>query len=244
MDPSDLEFYGVRLNEAWFIFADDEHKKRYRESGHNPAQGNFLAEMMKSHLLDKLQDGELQCWGMRLEPGLSDAPECIAKSLFSGDAYIDWENGVLRAYGRTYEGLKVVDLNEYFRAKPKPRLVETVDPKTIEWPSAGVNDQGELSTGDTAAHSIPVEPRPDPKIKESKIYSLKQKMGRPSYNEQLDKLVRELQLKDNFETIPRKTQVALIFKLAKERYPKSFYRTNSPSRNIILEALKRAKIIS
>jgi len=88
---------------------------------------------MRRVLLDRIHDGELLCLGMRIVPNLGDSPEFLPQILFEKPD-VDWEKSIIRAYGRTYEGVRVT---------PRPLVSE------IELPRPAVaKRQGRPPVGD------------------------------------------------------------------------------------------------
>jgi hypothetical protein len=147
MDPSDLYVTGVRLSEAWFIFADNEYKEQYRDSGRNRNKTAVLEKLMKSYLIDKIMDGELLCIGMMLKPALNDFPEIVPRSLFL-EPDIDWEQGTLQAFERKFAGLRVIAAAVSISAPAKDTPIEFFDPASLDRKmQPAVEDPAESTVG-------------------------------------------------------------------------------------------------
>jgi hypothetical protein len=104
---------GEELNFAWFGFASEYEKEQYRNAGTRDRM-EALSILMKADLVAKIQEEELYCFGLRIEPTLSEGPERIPTFLFSGLSKrgrllenFDWEKSTLRSAGREYVQVRV-----------------------------------------------------------------------------------------------------------------------------------------
>jgi len=69
--------------------------------------------------------------------------------------------------------------------------------------------------------------------------------GRPSVSKEVDDVISQLALESKFLNLPRKSQEYEIRKLARAKYPTKFpERGNRPSKQTIINALKRAGILN
>jgi hypothetical protein len=107
MESSELWPDALPLDEAWFILGSEEQKIQYRNAGHNQHLTVYLKTTMRRVLLDRIHDGELLCLGVRIAPDLGGIPEFLPQFLFDTPD-VDWEKSTLRAFGRVYEGLRVI----------------------------------------------------------------------------------------------------------------------------------------
>jgi hypothetical protein len=251
MDPSDLRIRGLKLGEAWFILADDEHKEQYRDSGRNPANSTVLEKLMQLALVDKLLEGTLQSYGMRTEPAPpSEFPELISRSLFTDDAKIDWSLSALRAYGRTYEGVLVIDPSWEFRRARAPREVATFDPQTFVPPAAEL----ERSESAPPSRSNGTPPRGgrrsnqevERRVISRSVFNLKSNIqepkatrrGRPGLHSYALDIMNSLIAKNkNWLNEPTERQLDEFNKLMKKKYRNS----NPPAHFVTLRTLNNYK---
>ena len=114
------------------ILGPEEEKERYRDAGRNPALSNFLSITMRRGLIDKIFRGDLSCLGVEVSPKLGNSPELLQRYLFTNPD-IDWEKSTMRAFGRIYEGVRVVSPQDTIDVK----LPEAARPKPLGRPSVG-----------------------------------------------------------------------------------------------------------
>jgi hypothetical protein len=108
MDLSDLwsSPSAVWLREAWWAFADPYAKEQYRKT-HDRAGIDARRMMMQVDLIADIYSGTFLALAIQGSPDVGDQPEIIP-SLYFDNPDIDWTNSTVRAYGRTYEGVKVI----------------------------------------------------------------------------------------------------------------------------------------
>jgi hypothetical protein len=132
MNSTELWSTGMYLSDAWFRLASPEEKENYRASGDKPARTAFLEDMMRGEIISRIRDGELSCLGVQIAPGLGTAPEVMPAFLFT-QPNIDWNSSIVSAYGRTFEGVRVITARDSLTGKnlnstPKPKGRPTVGP--------------------------------------------------------------------------------------------------------------------
>ncbi len=105
----EMEFWqsASPLDFAWFGFAPDRLKDRYRDAGGDEHRTMGLRREMEMDTLAKLADGELQAFGFRVRPDLSEGVVEIPQFLFEAlDTEIDWDKSTISGFGRRFEGVK------------------------------------------------------------------------------------------------------------------------------------------
>jgi hypothetical protein len=107
MEPSELWADALSLKEALWFYGPEEQKVQYRDAGRNPDLTVYLEETMRRDLIYRIYNGELLCLGVKVAPDLGDSPELLPRYLFATPE-IDWVKSSMRAFGRAYEGLRVL----------------------------------------------------------------------------------------------------------------------------------------
>ena len=205
---------GYPLDQAWWVFAAAPERNQYRNAG-SDRLSDFYRDGMRRDLTGWICVGELIALGIQIAPIVNNDPEMIPRFIFAGTPDIDWDNSVIRAFGRIYEGVRVVSPDRLggktSRAEP-PREAETP-----------------IATTPSRATEPPSKPE-------------QKRRGRPPVDEALDEVVRELAGAGRLRGMSRKEQEAEVRELARERHPSPFPKPTQPSRSKILEALKRAGV--
>jgi hypothetical protein len=109
---------GMRLGDAWFALARPELQEQLRNVGPNLQRMEFLNDLMKRELNDRILNNEICCAGVRVNPGVGKGPEPIPAYIFSKPK-IDWQNSVVRAFKRVYEDVRVIAHRKSTPPQPK-----------------------------------------------------------------------------------------------------------------------------
>src|SRR5580704_9401333 len=85
---------GVSLGHAWWVYADQPKKKRFRElqqaaSPGDPAPHTGFRHALEDEVIGRLSSGELQAFG--IEYGSTGEPIAIPKNYFWKGAKIDFD---------------------------------------------------------------------------------------------------------------------------------------------------------
>jgi hypothetical protein len=121
---------GVPLGHAWWAYADQPKKKRFRElqqaaSPADPAPHMGFRHALEDEVIGRLSTGELQAFG--IEYGSTGEPIAIPKNYFWKGAEIDLDNDTLAALGRKF-GQVTVQGNPELIVETMPELTP-VDPR-------------------------------------------------------------------------------------------------------------------
>lgn len=200
MDPYELwsSPYALRLSDAWWAFGDPYAKDRYRET-HDRSGMFFREQLMHADLIDQISGGAFLALGFQVSPVVAGLPEIIPP-LFFDRPDIDWAESTLRAYGRVYEGVKLIERP----ADPPGNSIEPEqDGRVIAEQAGGLIQQ--------PAQEMPV----------IQVDNQKQR-GRPAVAGRLREVVRELATGGHLDGISRKEQETKVRALARERHPHHF----------------------
>src|SRR5579864_2985026 len=107
LDKAWRDFNALRLNDAWFILGDPDHKEQYENAGRRQRLSAYLMITMQRDLLGRLADHELLSIGVRVAPTLGDGPEILPSFVFHNPS-VDWKESRISAYGRVFEDVRVV----------------------------------------------------------------------------------------------------------------------------------------
>jgi hypothetical protein len=244
---------GVPLGIAWWVFADNENKKRFRERHDEGRDVHLqLQYTLEVDLIARLEAGRLQAYG--IEEGSDTGPIRIAKYYFSKTAKVDYLSDTVTALGKKFYEVRVQGEREPTEETPPSVREVSMDPE-------GIIDLSELSAQrkrereqgrlDDTLRSVPTtsrEPRettdqgerepPQETPPSEPAPSIKSRMGRPLSLPKIREVVRELIDGGEFENLMKKEIVTLIRRRAKQRFPVLFPKPTQPSLNKINEALK------
>jgi hypothetical protein len=123
---------GVSLGSAWWVYADPQKKKRFRElqqtaSLDDPAPHMGFRQQLEDEVIDRLSSGDLPAFG--IEYGSTGEPIAIPKSYFWKGANIDFDNDTVSSRGRKFGQVTVQGKREPI-AETLPEVV-TIDPQQI-----------------------------------------------------------------------------------------------------------------
>ena len=101
---------GVSLGSAWWVYADLEKKRRFRElqqtaSHAHPAPHLGFRHTLEDEVIGRLSSGELQAFGV--EYGSTGEPIAISRNYFGMGTEIDFDNDTVTALGRKFGQVKV-----------------------------------------------------------------------------------------------------------------------------------------
>jgi hypothetical protein len=96
---------GVSLGSAWWVYADIQKKKRFRELQQAASPSDTASHMgfrhsLEDEVIDRLSSGELQAFG--IEYRSAGEPIAIQKNYFWKGAKIDFDNGTVASLGRKF----------------------------------------------------------------------------------------------------------------------------------------------
>jgi hypothetical protein len=180
---------GVSLGSAWWVYADLQKKKRFRElqqaaSRDDPAPHMGFRHVLEDEVIGRLSSGELQAFGIVF--GSSGEPIVIPKNYFWKGAEIDLDNDTVAALGRKFGQVTVKGKREPI-AETLPEMM-AVDPQEIlakftltaarELP----DDRGAIGEPISRAESRPSEAAPQELIKETR-------RGRPSKENEIEEAI-------------------------------------------------------
>jgi hypothetical protein len=212
---------GEPLSFAWFGCATPEAKREYRTCDIDSRRMSYRLEM-QSQALDDIISGKLVALGFRDGAPPEDGPMLIPAHLFPRDredtADIDWSASSLRSSGHSFVRIRV--------AKPQiaaPRKKRSAAPKM---------KQTESPTTSPGTPTPVTVPPTTPK-----------KMGRPSVEKPLRRVIQKLVAAGELKGNPRKVQIAIIQAAARAAHPYLFLRPTQPSRDRIFSALRAEGLI-
>ena len=113
---------GVTLGSAWWVFADEWNKKRFRDrqlDGH----GSHLAIQrgLEIDLIARLEDGQLKAYG--IEEGSDVGPVLIAGYYFSKTCKIDYQDDTVTGLGKKFYEVRIQRQREPL-PEPQPSELE------------------------------------------------------------------------------------------------------------------------
>jgi len=240
---------GVPLGSAWWVFADDRNRKRFRELQKSESHLGFQ-NYLEIEIKFRLADGELQAIG--IEEGSDVGPILIPEYFFSKTSEVDWYKETVTALGKKFYEVRVRD-DPVLREPPEPpdeplaneldSASRVVDPREISAQRARdrltrnspttletFNEQDGITDQDGRQLAFETLPSgADP--------SVKPRMGRPPSLPRLREVVRPLINGSELNSLSKKEIVTLIRSRARARFPALFPRPSQPSTNKINEAL-------
>jgi len=95
---------------AWLELADEYAARQYRDADGglaSRARLEALASVMQRDLEARLANGEFNSFGVLTSPSLGASPEQVPAFLWE-KADTQWLPGILKAFGRTYEDVRLV----------------------------------------------------------------------------------------------------------------------------------------
>ena len=121
---------GVQLGIAWWVFADNENKKRFRER-HNEGRHVRLQLQytLEVDLIARLEAGRLQAYG--IEEGSDTGPIWIAKYYFSKTAKFDYIRDTVAALGKKFYEVRVQGEREPTEETPPSEREVSINPEVV-----------------------------------------------------------------------------------------------------------------
>jgi hypothetical protein len=236
---------GVPLGSAWWVFADDRNKERFRELQESETHLGFQ-NYLEIEIKFRLADGELQAIG--IEEGSDVGPILIPEYFFSKTSEVDWYKETVTALGKKFYEVRIrEDLDPPEPPdEPSPSELDraswVVDRREISSQRARLtgnspttletfSEQDEITN--QGERQLPVETLP------SELEpSVKPRMGRPPSLPRLREVVRPLINGSELNNLSKKEIVTLIRSRARSRFPALFPKLSQPSINKINEALE------
>lgn len=207
---------GEKLNFAWRVVPCDDLQTEYDASGDNFQRREAAIFALKRELIDRLFRGEYAALGIKTEPVSGAKVESIPTRFFARWEFVEWDADRVRAYGHTFEDVRVAGLPHGTRPDARQRAEAT---------GAAVATEADVGRpGSTVIDSNRPEAAPKP-------------MGRPSVMRDLQQVISDLAGEAKLDVIPSQ-RIARITERARRDYPNVFRGPSSPAPNTVRKALR------
>lgn len=184
---------GVSLGSAWWVYADLEKKRRFRELQQDASPGDPAPHMGFRHALEdevagRLSSGDLQAFDVEYRG--AGEPIAIPKNYFWKGAEIDFENDTVAALGRKFGQVKIQGKREPIAdISPEIAAVDLQQILAELKPLRNVSVAPNWPAKPSVAHTPEKTVLPLPSRMASQQFIRKARRGRPSKTDEIEQAI-------------------------------------------------------